>query len=69
MYTQKLLLLFLVAFVACASARLGGWSSVDPNAAEVVAAVTTALHKRFPDADLSQLAQKNFKIIDVKQQV
>jgi hypothetical protein len=69
MYTLNILLLTFVAFVAFARARLGGWSSVDTNAAEVVAAVTAALHKRFPDADLSQLAPKDFKVIDVKKQV
>lgn len=55
--------------MAVAAARLGGWSTADPTAAELVQAISFALHTRFPNLNLVELGASAYKVIDAKKQV
>ena len=52
-----------------AFAKLGGWSTADPKALEVIQAAEFAIHNKYPDLTFRDLPSMMLKIVEAKKQV
>jgi hypothetical protein len=56
-------------FTVLGSAQLGAWTNVDPQALEVISAVSYALKTKYPGLSTAQVAPQQFKVVQAQKQV